>query len=209
MSYPIIWLIRHSIRPESMNAATLSVTDLSITEGGAELAKHTGLHMSSFLKPNEVTQLYVSPYRRTIETALLIAAEFPLCQVSIEPKLAEAIMPFATHKSETCEISSPPYLLPYLHTHQIICPETKMETIQRSMTFIESIKTNPNKNILVVTHGAIIMLLLCELFDWYREATDNGQIALKNPYFPKYCNYVGIQYDGSRFHLIRSDFLPQ
>ena len=214
-SYPVIWLIRHSIRDDSLTTEKLSVTDLSITDQGAKLAKKLAIklrefvHPPEFIDPSERHRIYVSPYRRTIETGLLIAAEYPKSQIIIEEKLSEATMPFPIVKKTGLNLSSPPFLLPFLQSREIVSPETREEVTTRALKFIGEIQSLTGQDIFVVTHGSIIMLILCSIFDWYKKTTNDGDIDVKNVYFPKYCNYVGVRYDGHKWNLMTSDFLSE
>lgn len=214
--YPTIWLIRHSIREDRKTTNGVSETDCSISEEGVKLAEGVANNLKKLLDSGSpVDKIYMSPYKRTLETGYIIASKFPHIRMEISPLISEVII----NHSQPMDIRVPHILNSLLQSNGVALLESKDGIFKRCREFIDKVNAdgssnvkkeddnNNNNNILVVTHGGIINVILMMLFDWYKFNLDVGRPH--DQYVPKCCDYVAVQYDeeGKKWKLVESNWL--
>lgn len=198
MINPTIWLVRHSIR-ESIDGET----DCSISTAGIELAEITGKKLKSFVGETK-TIIYTSPFRRTKETAFVIN-KFLETSVYNESKICEVIIPYYLNYMT---VNLPKELENYLQTYGIHYPETIQNVYNRCSDFLNKIKCkNDFDNIIVVSHGGTINVMLSIIFDWYHEKFNLMEHKKADEYIPKYCDYIGVKLIDGQWKIINSNWL--
>ncbi len=156
-----IWIVRHGNREDFQNpgwAKTASRPfDPALSADGETQAKEVGLS----LQGEQVHHVFASPFLRTIQTASHIAdaLDLPVC---LEPGIGE-ILP---------NVKSTPELLPederrrrfprideeYAATYELPYPETSEEGHERAALAARTLTDSfPDKNMLMVTHGAPVV----------------------------------------------------
>ena len=156
-----IWIVRHGNREDFQNpgwAKTASRPfDPALSADGETQAKEVGLS----LQGEQVHRVFASPFLRTIQNASHIAdaLNLPVC---LEPGIGE-ILP---------NVKSTPELLPederrrrfprideeYTATYELPYPETSEEGHERAAVAARTLTDSfPDKNMLMVTHGAPVV----------------------------------------------------
>jgi len=200
-TYPIIWLIRHSLREDRKTTTAVSETDCSISEEGVKLAEDLATNLKKLLDTKVVDKIYISPYKRTLETSYIIASKFPDVKLEISPLISEVIV---NYPLQHMDIRVPQILNKLLHSNNITMPEQKEHVFKRCSAFIDTVNTTCDNSVLVVTHGGIINIILSTLFEWYK--FNILERCAPDKYTPKCCDYVAIQYDGNSWQLVTSNW---
>lgn len=199
--YPTIWLVRHSIREDRKTTQAISETDCNISEDGIKLAENTAHILSKQVK--EFTKIYSSPFRRTLETSYIISTKFKNVPIEISKNISEVIIDYFM---EHMDIKLPIVLKKYLDSNNITVPESKENIFNRCKNFIDSINKSDdyNKDLLVVTHGGVINVIIKQLFPEYNFNIENR--IPPDKYVPKYCDYIAIKFDNSKWKIISSNW---
>ncbi len=201
--YPTIWLIRHSVREDRKNTQGISETDCSISEEGVKLAEETGHNLSKQIKT--VDKIYVSPFKRTIETGYILASKFKDTATTLEIScdISEVLIEYYM---QHMDIKLPDHLKKLLESKGISMPEPKDKVFKRCKDFIDSLNvpSKSNSNLLVVTHGGVINIILKQLFPAY--SFDIETRCTPDKYIPRYCDYVAVQFLEDKWRVVTSNW---
>lgn len=195
-THPTIWLIRHANRENIHDKVQLSKTDCSITNEGYDATVKLANNLNR--KTTNVDKIIVSPYRRTIETGLILASQNTNAVIEIDGLISEVVTPL----NYDIQIDQPKLLKPYLESLNIKSLEDEKSIVERCEKFLNKMSEQKGKNIFVVTHASIIMMLLKIAFN-----CDDKFFDLKQDYFkegigdimPNYCEYIKIHFDNGKW----------
>ncbi len=156
-----IWIVRHGNREDFQNPGWSRTAqrpfDPALSADGETQAREVGLSLQS----EQVHRVFASPFLRTIQTASHIAdaLKLPVC---LEPGIGE-ILP---------NVDSTPALLPederkqrfpridedYEAVRELAYPESSEEGHERAAASAQALTDRfPEKNLLMVTHGAPVV----------------------------------------------------
>jgi broad specificity phosphatase PhoE len=157
-----IFLLRHSIRTD-LNQQPES--DCSITNEGIALAQSRGELIASKLHGRKTFDcVYVSPYKRTIETAYAALAgmygansteEMP--NIQIDSRISETI---TTYYDNFRGVVIPLPLALYLRANGIVMPETLEQVQSRIALFVTELNATEFRSALVCTHAGVLSELV-------------------------------------------------
>jgi broad specificity phosphatase PhoE len=165
-----VWLVRHAhrldfARPDWFLTAARRY-DPPLSEEGIIQANRLAQRLRS---PNlNISQIFVSPFLRTIQTAHAIATALDL-DIKIESGLSEWLNPdWMTHYPETAPLSELKVLFPRIDPTYISrvtpqYPETEAEVLSRAGLTAKLLAAEFTDNILLVGHGASVAGCILEL----------------------------------------------
>lgn len=189
-----IWLVRHSIREDSLTNNVASESDCSITAEGVNLAESIAKQLSS----KQIKNIYSSPYKRAIQTAYVMSCQLNLKNIIITPLASEVITSFS---KETGTVSLPPAMEYYFKANNITFPE-KMENIQnRCKELLDDLKNK--EDALIITHGGFINETIRLLYPKYIYEQTNIPALYK----PAYCDYVCFEYINNQWIFSESNWI--
>jgi broad specificity phosphatase PhoE len=152
----VVKLIRHSERIDYSNPISWLFyfgyywSDPPLSTKGYEDAQKKGEELK---KENFFAhQILVSPYSRTIHTALEIAKSFPSCPIVIEPLLSE-YQPYYNHR-----VNLYPQGIPSISLDDIefTFPESYDQFIARVQYIIFKLLRENNNDFIIITHGEFL-----------------------------------------------------
>lgn len=182
-----LYVVRHGQTEWNVAKRYLGRTDLSLTEQGLSEAKKLARHLTDF----SFSQAYCSDMIRTRQTAELILAEQGLEPVST-CKLRE--LDFGKWEGLTyAEITKqyPNQAKLWAHGGLDMQPtggESLFELTARVNSWLEElVSENPKGNVLIVTHGGPLRILLCLLLGlpaerYWQFSTSTGSLAILDIY---------------------------
>ena len=153
----MIYLIRHA-QDESVNDITIN--DPNLTEKGIKQS----IQIASFLKDRNIEDIFASPIRRCKETAIIIAKELGK-EVITKPNFREYDRALILGLSK--EEAKQKYGIAYYADLGWNEPWPEGESprdfaIRVRSAWFKFKNDNKGKNVLLVTHGGVINLILCE-----------------------------------------------
>ena len=156
-----IWIVRHGNREDFQNPGWSKTAqrpfDPALSADGETQAREVGLS----LRGEQVHCVFASPFLRTIQTASHIADTLNL-SVCLEPGIGEilpnvkstpALLPVAERKQHFPRIDED-----YIVIKEFPYPETSEEGHERAAAAAHALTDRyPDKNLLMVTHGAPVV----------------------------------------------------
>lgn len=172
-----IFIARHGQDEDNATGTLNGHRDKPLTELGRQQARTAGQK----LKDNEISVIYSSPSKRTLETARIIAKEIGLEGIIIEPDLKERDYGGLTGKPVA---DIPKYATKTLQTDGVLYfldapgAESFGENLLRAKRILKKVKDkHPNDNVLLVTHGDMGKMIRAAYHNWSIEQ------GLKTPFF--------------------------
>lgn len=177
-----LYLVRHGQTTWNLESRTQGGKDSNLTDLGLKQAERLG----EYFRNVKLDEIYSSPLKRAHSTAKIIA-DIKGLECKLDPRLVE--MNFGEWEGlTTAEIEQnyPENFKTWReepHMAQIPKGET-IEIAQRRMVeFVDTIMESDKENILVVSHGTIIRLLLLHILSmdlrhYYKLKQDNCAINL-------------------------------
>jgi broad specificity phosphatase PhoE len=177
-----IFMVRHGATVLSAEDRFAGATDVELSDEGREQTRR----LAERLSDEKIAAVFASPLGRTVETAKILAAPHKL-EVQTRDGLREinhGRWEQMTRREveqqfpeEAAEWEKDPY------TFAPAGGESGLAVTARALpVLIELVRTNPGKNILVVSHKATIRLLLSSLLGFdprrYRDNLDQKPAAL-------------------------------
>lgn len=168
MALKTLVLIRHGELPEEARGRFIGRSDVPLSESGREMCRELGTIFPRF----EVEKLYVSPLRRALESAELVAPGFPF---TIDPRLAEidfgdcSELTYQELFEQYPDISAAWERRENLRTVTFPGGESVQDVAERVREFLEQILAEPEETVGVVTHGGVLVYLLREALKIDRE----------------------------------------
>ena len=177
-----LYLVRHGATELSAEDRFAGAIDVLLSEGGREQARRLGERLAG----EEITVAYASPFKRTMDTARLVAAPH-----GIEVTPNDGIREIAHGRWEgktraEVEREFPEEYSRYEHDPFSFSPldgESGLQVTARALpALLRIIEENCERHILVVSHKATIRLLLSSLLGFdprkYRDRLDQSPCAL-------------------------------
>ncbi len=188
-------LVRHAEAEGNKDRIFHGWTDGDLTEKGHMQAAL----VAERLKDEPIDVIYSSPLKRTLKTAEYIAKQKNLPVIATD-KLKE----INGGEWEGVEFKKLPVLWPEEyntwenkpHLHRMPGGETMAEFQQRIINEVESIlKSNPGKNICIVTHGTAIRSIICYFQGCGLETMEN------TPWYDNTAVTI-VEYEDGRYNLV-------
>ncbi|CAF0953356.1 unnamed protein product [Rotaria sordida] len=186
--------------------ATVPDHAIGLTDKGRVQARHCGNKLKKLIGINDTVTCYVSPFRRSRETCELICEAFSeekILKVREDPRIREQewgnFQDLARREITAAERQKIGRFF-----YRFRNGESGADVYDRVSLFMDSLyrqmdnKSNPNNNILIVSHGLFIRLFLMRFFRWSVEEFH----TLKNFDNCGYCILERNNQDG-RFKLER------
>ena len=147
----LLYLVRHGETDWNLQRRIQGSTDVPLNDNGRAQAKRAG----DLLGTRQWDAVVASPLSRAFETASIIAAEVGLPEPTTDPRLVER----AYGDAEGLEISEVDRRFPG-ETH-VPGRESREDVAARALeALIEIGEANPDKAIIVVSHGGLIRSVL-------------------------------------------------
>lgn len=180
----VLYLVRHakSIANEKRLYSSRAETDEGLSEFGKEQARE----VAEFFKSKEISKIYSSPFRRTIQTAEMIAKATNQNKINEVEELKELNCGDWEGHTETEIEKKFPEAWKGWHVDPQNNPipkgESLIEVQARALPVLNKIiKENRGKEIIVVTHYCVFNTLLCSLISGLGNFrcfdTSNGTVA--------------------------------
>ena len=148
------FLVRHGNKPNIAG-------DPRLSNLGIQQTQITAL----YLKDKSITQIYSSPFKRTQETAQVIAAKLTIEKVQIDDRLKERFN-WGNDPSQTFDQFMEEWKKTTINRDYTPPKgDSSQDAGKRLKDIVDKLKDNNNENILLVTHGGVIVDLLRNLFD--------------------------------------------
>jgi broad specificity phosphatase PhoE len=151
-------IVRHGETVENKTKTIQGHTHGTLTDKGIK----ENAQLAELLKDHELHYIYSSDLGRALKTAKQIQAHHPYLEIILEPLLRERYYADAQGKTyKECGFDGVPEM-----TWVPEGGESLESMLQRAEQFIENVKRDhPDENVMVVTHGLLIMALLSKLLD--------------------------------------------
>jgi len=159
-----IKIVRHSERLDYTNPLYWMIcfgqhwSDSPLTSNGYKMAKIKGILLK---KDNyDPTHIYTSPYTRTLATSTEIKSSFINAEIVIEPLIAEYQPRIKDYTSLY------PHGIPTIydgHDTEFVFPESYNSFVNRIHFIIFKLLEKHNSDIMVVTHGEVLKVLISHL----------------------------------------------
>src|SRR5205085_3220613 len=177
-----LYLVRHGATELSAEDRFAGAIDVLLSEGGRERARRLGERLAG----EEITVAYASPFKRTMDTARLMAAPHG-SEVAPNDGIREIAHERWEGKTRAeVEREFPEEYSRYEHDPFSFSPldgESGLQVTARALpALLRIIEENCERHILVVSHKATIRLLLSSLLGFdprkYRDRLDQSPCAL-------------------------------
>ena len=179
-----LFLIRHA---ESMQNTKLN-NELEfpdplvyLTERGKKQANEAGLFLSNYLKNNNINldnaKLWISPFRRTRDTANIINKYLNISVVNEDITLVEQQYGLFSDKSiEQIKKLYPNEFKYYDNYYQtgnkfyakLPQGESPFDVAIRTRMFLESIEKEQNDPVFIISHGTTIRMIVLNIFHYFQ-----------------------------------------
>lgn len=184
----IIYLIRHAKTKGNEQKRYIGKTDESLSALGVAEAQAKAKHM-----PKEISKVFVSPLRRTRETADLL---FPYVEKTIIPNFRE--MDFGVFEGKTfSELSNNDDYQAWLRTsgHSFIPEGESLASFsdRTCQAFLDVVQKSTEESLAFVIHGGSIMAIMHQFVD---SNCSFYTYQLKN------LEYFMLEYQDNKFNLL-------
>lgn len=189
-----LYIMRHGQTDDNTRRVLQGKKDNPLNEQGRRQAREAGKKLAGIV----FDKVYTSPLKRAVETALLATGK-NISDIIMEDKIIE--IGFGVLEGTCYNDLKPPYDNFFKNPACYEAPEggeSLQELTERTMAFLEEIKgTLPEKNVLLVSHGAAIHSIVYQL---KRQTIDHlWDMSLSN------CGILEVSDESGEYKIIRED----
>ncbi len=178
-----LYLLRHGETEWNIKKITQGTTDIQLTDKGKEQAKKAAYRLIH----EKIDYIYASHLSRAFETAKIIGE---ILKINIETEQSLREMNFGQWQGLSVEDLQTKYPKEHIiwrsqpHKWSLKGAETLLQVQERTLSTINDLrKKHPNKNVLMVSHGATIKALLLgilnlDLSNYHKLTSSNTGISI-------------------------------
>lgn len=149
----MIYIVRHGQTNWNLEQKIQGQTDIPLNEFGIQQAKHQASKITNL----KIDKIYSSDLQRTKQTAKILNANFN-APIHLDKELRE--VGFGSIEGKTKTDISKEYMLEFRQNPEKFGAETKEHLFNRVKSIFEKYSNITDENILLVTHGGIIHMML-------------------------------------------------